>query len=111
MMIKPMIAEGVLVRGERPYKGRINPGDVFAWEPDLPHARELVVVTRISTPDNDKVIVHARGSAVISGGHEQRIWTRSIDGDDEFWNDESRFREAVVPTLFKPYPITRGRLT
>lgn len=87
--IRPIIPEAVLVRGERPYPGDINPGDVFAWEPDLPYARELVVVTFV-----DKL----------------RIGTRPLDGDREVFNDIDRFREAVVQTRFNPMPTKRNRL-
>ena len=90
--IKPVIAEFVLLRGATPYAGSIYPGDVFAWEPDLPYARELVVVVR------------------LAGGN---VWTRNIDGDAEHWNPEDTFREAVVPTILNPHPPTRdaGRIT
>ncbi len=94
---KPIISEAVLRRDQcmpgfrecpRWYGGEIEPGMVFAWEPDLPHARELVVVTRIT------------GSP-----RRPAIWTRPILGsrDDEVWNEISRFREAVVPTNMKPH--------
>ncbi len=81
---------------------------VFAWEPDIPTARELIVVCEV----------------VEIVGDERRIWTLALDsplrGQPQrwgslmrhvaatlfagapVWNDESRFREAVVPTMFKP---------
>lgn len=82
----PMINEAELRRGKRPYEGEITPGDVFAWEPDLPYARELVVVKCIT---------------------KTRVCTRPLNGDEEVWNDLSRFREAVVPTAFNRMPPTR----
>jgi hypothetical protein len=86
------------------YAGEIAPGEIFAWEPDLPHARELVLVTRVI------------GDAA-SG--DRRIYTRGLDDRApkalgstphvlERWNEESRFREAVVPTLMKPWPVERA---
>ena len=77
---KPLLHEAELKRGPRPYMGPIEPGEVFAWEPDLPYARELCVVTR------------------LTGDY---VWTKPIKGGKEVWNDISRFREAVVPTIFK----------
>lgn len=98
-------------RGEsldRQYEGPIEVGMVFAWEPDLPWARELIVVCEIVEPDDD----------------ERRIWTMPIDSPMRgkrtrweaamrhvapylfagapVWNDEGRFREAAVPTIFNP---------
>lgn len=91
---------------ERTYEGPIEPGEVFAWEPDIPTARQLVIVCQV-----DDAL-----------GDERRIWTldlnsplrgrpdrwkaamrhtaRSFIDGAPTWNDESRFREAVVPTLF-----------
>lgn len=83
-----MIPEAVLVREPRPYAGGISAGDIFAWEPDLPRARELVIVTRI-TVDN----------------YDEKIYMRPIYGGKEYWNDADRFREAVVPTLHKRFPV------
>ena len=74
-----------------PYQGEIRVGDLFVWEPDLSHAREDVIVVRIDTYEND----------------ESKIWTRShlrrmhLYFNPTVWNDESRFREAVVPSQFK----------
>lgn len=95
--IKPMIAEAVLCRGERPYKGAIEPGDIFAWEPDLPHARELVVVTRVEW-------------CIGPGLYEARIWARDIDSNNEHWNPEEMFRQAVVPTHMRPHSLARSFL-
>lgn len=74
------------------YAGPICPGDVYAWEPELPHARELCVVIRIADRD----------------GAEPAIFTRALHSAGlrrEIWNDESRFREAVVPTLMRPWKV------
>lgn len=84
------------------YDGPIRPGMIFAWEPDLPHARELIIVVHVD----------------MSGGDEARVWTRSLGSPrrgkpfmphlvphllpgHEIPSDESRFREAVVSTTFK----------
>lgn len=97
MNIKPALGEAILCRGERPYSGPIEPGDVFAWEPDLPHARELVVVSRIERQ-------------VSGAGYQCRVWCRRIDGTEYFdgrkevYNPEDVFRAAVVPTRFKRFP-------
>lgn len=57
------------------YEGEISVGMTFIWEPNKPHAREVVTVARITEPEHD----------------ERKIWT-----SETVWNDESRFREAVV---------------
>lgn len=105
---KPMIPEAELRRGKRPYKGNIVPGDVFAWEPDLPHARELVVVTRITGPHFPNPIEQPF-LIDFSEGNELTVWTRPLNGWEEAGNEMSRFREAVVPTAFNrmlPTPPT-----
>jgi len=92
------------------YAGEIEPDMTFAWEPDLPYARELVVVVRIAEAGDPITIRHARGLASISQGRGTLIWTRLINQPAALaiWNTESRFREAVVPTLFKfPPPAQR----
>ena len=60
------------------FEGEIKVGDEFVWEPELLHAVQAVVVTK------------------IEGG---KIWSRPLG--DETANDESRFREACVhrPTI------------
>lgn len=73
----------------RPYKGNIEVGMVFAWEPTLPHARELILVTAISLP-------HLGEEALI---HTETLSDDSRTGQT-FSNTEDRFREAVVPTMF-----------
>jgi hypothetical protein len=57
------------------YTGPIKKGMTFIWEPNRPHARELITVVRVQDREND----------------EAAIWTC-----EEVWNHESRFREAVV---------------
>lgn len=89
----PIIAGAILAApGPRPYSGPISVGDVFAWEPDDPKLRELVVVTRMT---------------------ENFIWTvpfderfRKINGlnTEEVPNPDARFREAAHPTIYKPVP-------
>lgn len=110
--IKPALPEAELIRDtQRPYNGEIRPGDIFAWEPDLPYARELLIVTEISEPPPPLEIRHARGIAHISCGSGLQIWTVPFpDGGREINNDISRFREAVIPTLFKPQQIPLKRV-
>lgn len=63
------------------YTGEIRVSQVFAWEPHLSYARELVIVTRIECG---------------------QIWCKNIDDTNTVtWgpaNDEARFREAVYGT-------------
>ena len=95
------------------YPGEIRLGMVFAWEPNLPYARELCVVTGISGPMEPITFNHARGVAVISRSNETTIYTRPL-GDlnkEEVWNEESRFREAVVPTIINDMPFTQPSKT
>lgn len=99
---RPIIDPAVLLPSERPYKGPIRVGDVFAWEPDLPSARELCVVTRVDAPPPSPLVVeHLRGTATISCGTEYGVYCNSQFEGREVFNDESRFREAVVPTRLK----------
>lgn len=82
-MILPIIPEAYIVRDEpRPLHGDIRRGMILAWEPDLPTARELVIVTKV------------RGDFV---------WVRNLDDKygRSYMNDESRVREACWPTRFK----------
>lgn len=65
------------------YEGAIAPGMRFVWEPAMAHARCLVEVRRVlrRRDGNDNWICAAKvGSS-----------------DDPSWNEESRFREAVIP--------------
>lgn len=89
--VMPAIEESVIDRsGPQGYDGPIAVGAVFAWEPDLPHARELLIVTRIDGDSRCCV-----------------IWTKPLTRDRAHtWNDESRFREAVYPTHYKPQSIS-----
>lgn len=59
------------------YTGPINVGDRFIWEPTQPDARQRIVVTE-AKPE----------------------WVQS-EGENGgcYWNEESRFREAVVKDL------------
>jgi hypothetical protein len=66
------------------YAGPIRPGMIFAWEPFLPHARELTIVDEVSA---------------------EKVSTVSFPVGDKWElhvNDISRFREAVIPTKYKP---------
>lgn len=56
------------------YRGEIEVGMTFIWEPNKPRARQVVKVVRIDRAHDDA-----------------RIWTSA-----EVWNEESRFREAVI---------------
>jgi hypothetical protein len=94
--IKPTIPSALLREPrKRPLKGQIEPGEVFAWEPDLPHARELVIVRRVYT--------------VRKGEHWAESWVETWDMDyaQSHHNEESRFREAAVRTTFNRFPAER----
>lgn len=102
--ILPPINEAILIRHEGDYTGPIEPGMVFAWEPDLPKARELIIVTRVTQPGDPDApggseVEHATGTAYFLPPLETTIWAQSLTGNDsEISNTESRFREAVKAT-------------
>ena len=90
----PLIPSTVLVLSPRPLKGQIAPGEVFAWEPNLPYSRQLLIVTRIELREGDEAL----------------IWATDMDYTEEFWNYESRFREACIRTMFNKFPTTKKPL-
>lgn len=61
-------------------KGPILPGQRFVWEPYLPHAYEILTVTRIQERQDGETRIYSRGER--------------FRPNEELWNDESRFREA-----------------
>ena len=102
----PLLSEVELDRTRgRPYDGPIEVGQIFAWEPDIPTARCLCIVSRIELePPPPMIVHHAQGTAVLSNGFGPVIWTWDFpDRTKECWNNEDSFREAVVPTKFKPH--------
>lgn len=70
------------------YSGPIETGMIFAWEPWLPHARELIIVAEVGT---EKVGTY---SFPAHNGKYKSM----------HWNDINRFRQAVVSTTFKKFP-------
>ena len=107
MPILPIIPESVICRNRgKQYNGPIEPGMVFAWEPDLPHARELCVVTKIGDALPPLTVAHSTGKATIYRGDGQMIYSRSIQlNGDEVYNEISRFREAVHATNYRPMKV------
>lgn len=62
------------------YSGPIEPGMRFTWEPNDPHARCDLTVTRV----------------VKRAPAETMVFSVEDGEREECWNDESRFREAVA---------------
>ena len=75
----------------RPYDGDIKVGDLFTWEPGLSHAEEEIIVVRIDDRPNDERIIWCRSS----------LRPMHMYFNKTVWNEESRFREAVIPSQFK----------
>ncbi len=97
------IPEVELVRHKGLLEGPISVGEVFAWEPDLPHARELIVVVEI-TDDTHRIestVSHDRGLAIITVENGAGVRSRSLSGGPVCWNDMSRFREAAMRTKYQ----------
>lgn len=105
--VNPKIPEAELIRHKGKLLGDIRVGDVFAWEPDLPHARELCVVTELTGKEHIKqmTVEHGRGVAFLAAERGEGVRTRPVGGGEECWNDISRFREACVRTRFKPMSL------
>ncbi len=76
-------------RRGHPLAGEIRPGQVFAWEPYLPYAAELVVVTDVT---------------------EDCVYSRLVGEDRITWTDLDRFREAAVRTILNDMPIVRPKI-
>ncbi len=99
--------------GERYYVGPIRIGQVFAWRPELPRARELVIVTEITIPgDPDheataKTLQFRDSRVQFPPSMDDLIWTTALDrahpdyGRGPFHNTEDNFRAAVQATIFK----------
>lgn len=88
------------------YEGDLHVGQVFAWEPDIPTARELVIICSITERELDERAIWTLSLDSVMRGQRER-WekamrhvARSMFAGAPVWNDESRFREAVTPTLF-----------
>lgn len=73
------------------YTGPIAKGMIFEWEPDRPWACETIEVTAI---EPGRIL--SKGNRILK----------------QHWNDEVRFREAVVPSLlrFFPEPSSAGKV-
>lgn len=113
LLVELTRARSASQRGEPGYQGEIKVGMKFLWEPFIPHATEHCIVTRITGPGEDEKIAVPGSTCILSGGHERRIWTRSwvsskpvTNGGDytarEVYNDEGRFREAVIVVPASP---------
>lgn len=71
------------------YKGPIEVGMTFLWEPMKPHATTHIIVTARKINEDDEMWIETQDwvqTTKISGGYT----------GDKWWNDESRFREACV---------------
>ena len=102
----PKIPEAVLVRHKGLLRGPIAIGEVFAWEPDLPHARELVVVVELTGKSHrvETTVKHPLGTAVIAAESGAGVRTRALNGNKLCWNDMSRFLEAATRTKYQHMP-------
>lgn len=91
--IKPEIPESFLVReswisSDGSYAGPIKAGMVFAWEPDLPHARELVIVDTVGDT-SILSLSYPLNAEKIPAPIQQHV------------NPISKFRQSVVPTSLR----------
>ena len=103
---KPAIDLSVIVAGSRPLVGPIAIGHVFAWEPYLPHARELALVVGLAAEGEveEQLIHHATGTAVLTMRRGPGVLSISPFAGTAVWNDEGRFREACFRTTLKELP-------
>lgn len=83
MQIRPIIPEAYLDRSKAVTEA--IPGNIYAWEPDLEHARELIIVIKVEGDIVYSRNLHRNGPIVPN----------TID----------RFLEAVVHTTFRPWSI------
>lgn len=122
MQLPEQIPECYIIRhGVGPYTGPIRIGQVFAWSPDIPEARLLIIVTHIGTDSADRLFLHSSGVAELSS-HQSKsssdgiIWSRPLHKpengmrDDEYWNEEDHFRHSVFDTRFRSMKLAPERL-
>lgn len=81
------------------YEGPIEKGMRFLWEPMKPHATEHLIVIERRINEDDEMWITTRAwvaTSKVDGGYTGQTC----------WNDESRFREAVIPVITPPeeYP-------
>ena len=89
----PEIDDSVIVRHHGKLRGKITPGDVFAWEPYKPWARMLCIVTFLSK--------NADGETMIS--------SVDMDYNRPCINSETRFREACYRTIYQRFPTEKPK--
>ena len=89
----PEIDDSVIIRHHGRLRGKITPGEVFAWEPSKPWARMLCIVTFISKN--------------MDG--ENRIASVDMDYERPCINSEERFREACYRTKYQLFPTTKPK--
>lgn len=77
-------------RNGEPYTGVLAVGMIFEWEPDQPVAAETCEIVEIKN-NGEELMIKTKGN-------RNRLPT------DLHWNDESRFREAAVPSLIRFLP-------
>lgn len=80
-------AQPVTVQDTPLYQGPILVGMEFVWEPNNSRSRENIIVTKVVARADDETMIFSR----IAGPKGLKA--------TEGWNDESRFREAVVPAI------------
>lgn len=89
----PMVPLEYLASKERrkdgeQYMGDIEEGMIFAWEPFIPHARRLILITEVFSHSNDETLVRTKSLPLQ-------------DGDKGLINDIDHFRYAVYETIFR----------
>lgn len=74
---KPSLDESVIVRGTRPLGGLITKGETYAWRPDWPQFRALIVVTQVTS---------------------HLVRARTLGKKGSYWNPTGVFRDACFRT-------------
>ena len=81
--IKPIIAEQIIIRHDGALKGDIEPGEVFAWNPDSKYGRELCIVREIK---------------------DGWVGTWDMKYKKLCYSPENNFRECCFRTMFNRFP-------
>lgn len=89
----PEIDDRLIIRHAGKLRGKITPGEVFAWEPDKPWCRMLCIVNFISK----------------NGDGENMIHSVDMDYQRPCVNSEDRFREACSRTVYQLFPTEKPK--